>query len=225
MKLYIRSSESNDNVMQLSELLSQIDMNVVFVDDFSLYNRASIECSATENYNDYTDEELAALDKSEVNQITDVKTLMRIGKINRKLLTPAQKLIVTKEYERKAEAPKDTVKFILNDLRQKKYAAFMPYSKNFGFMQKYGITPDDALYAVQHLTIGDYVADTQNVLPTYYGDKLIIFEPTRALPLKNGGKITNVIIYIKIDLDLSKGDGVYLISFHDTDTEDHKPYK
>ena len=225
MKLYIRSSESNDSAMRLSDLLSQVDMSVVFVDDFNLYNRTSIECSATENYNDYTDEELANLDKSELSQISDVQTLMRIGKINRKLLTPAQKAIVDKAYENKVIILKPDVKNILNDFKQKTYAAFMPYSKNKGFLQQYGITPYDALYAIQHLTVGDYVANTQNIIPTYYGDELIIFEPTRALPLKNGDTISNVIIYIKVDLDLSKGDGVYLISFHDTDTEDYKPYK
>lgn len=226
MKRYIRSSNaSNNEVMQLSDLLSQVDMRVVIVDDFSLFNRGAIECSEIENYNEYSDAELAQLNQSEVSQIKDIQILMRIGKLNRKLLTPAQKLLVIKEYEKKVIVAESTVKYILNDLKQKSYVSFMPYKENEGFMKKYGITPDDALYAIQHLTVGDYVNNTKNKIPTYYGDELIIFEPTRSLPLKNGNRLTGVIIYIKVDLDLSNGDGVYLISFHDTDREDNKPYK
>lgn len=227
MKRYIKSSTNNfDNVMTLSELLSNVNMEVVFVDTFSVYNRSAIEGSTRIDYNQCSDARLLRLDESEIHSINDIQTLIRIAKLSSDLLTPTQQAFVDKELRKKVIISKSDVKAILEDLKSKRFAYFMPnHRDNEDFLQDNGISPDDALYAVQHLTIGDYVANTTNIIPKYYGDELIIFEPKRALPLRNGNTLKDVIIYIKIDLDKSLKDGVYLISFHSTNREDRKPYK
>lgn len=227
MKRYIKSSTINfDNVMTLSELIANVNMQVVFVDTSSVYNRSAIEGSTDIDYSEYSDTELLELDKSEIHNIDDIQTLVRIGKLSPNLLTRSQRFVVTEEFKKKIIISKSDVKAILEDLKSKRFAYFMPnHRDNEDFLQDNGISPDDALYAVQHLTIGDYVANTTNIIPKYYGDELIIFEPKRALPLRNGNTLKDVIIYIKIDLDKSLKDGVYLISFHSTNREDRKPYK
>lgn len=227
MVRYIKSVHSNSpNYMTLCDLIGDAKMQVVFVDELNIYNRSAIEGSTNVDYSAYSDSELLDLDDEERRKIDDVQTIVRLAKLNPKLLTPGQKTIADDEFWKKVITPKSNVKKILSDLKTKTVAYFMPgYDENDSFLESNGISADDALYAVQHLSIGDYVANTTNTIPKYYGDELIIFEPTRALPLKNGGKISNTIIYMKIDLDKSKNKGVYLISFHPTNYEDYKPYK
>lgn len=226
MKRYIKSvNDERDETSALYDIISVGGMKVVFVDSFNSNIISAVYGSINPDYSTYTDDELKELDIEEIHKIKDTQTIIRIAKINRKLLSPAQKLITDKQFREKEILSKNIVKAILADLKTKHHAYFMPDNgENESFIEANDISTEDALYAVQHLTIGDYVSNTTNFLPQYYGDDLIIFEPTRALPLKNGNVLRNTIIYIKIDLDLSKKKGVYLISFHSTDHEDYKPY-
>lgn len=226
MKRYIKSAKYDiDDIITIYDLISDVRMRVIFVDSLDATNHLTIQGSVYTEYADLSDEELIHLSEAEIHKIKDTKTIVRIAKINRFLLSEAQRTIAETEFWNKTIITKDAVKSILADLRTKKVAYFMPdNSENESFIEDNGISAEDALYAIQHLTVGDYVANTTNTIPKYYGDELIIFEPTRALPLKNGGVIRDTIIYIKIDLNRSKKTGAYLISFHSTKHEDRKPY-
>ena len=99
------------------------------------------------------------------------------------------------------------------------------YHITTGFVNKYNISDTDMLNYVKKLTIGDYVCSTVYKDSFLLGHNLIIFEPTRSMILENGDTITGITVYVKVDLDYKNKDVVFLISFHEADQTDFRPYR
>lgn len=222
MKKYIRANTRP--VIRLEDAITD-NVVVVICDDVFRYNRSVINASTLYDYTKFSTEQLLAKDDEFIHGITDEDTLVRIAKEDSSRLSESQLFIVKQLCKSDYRVDKKSVKEILEILKTKKRAAYFPTKKNEKFLAEHDVSTDDMLYAVQHLTVGDYVAHKTDYIEEYIDDVLIVFEPTRKLPLKNGGTIENTIIYLKIDIDQSDGSTVFLLSFHDTNREDYKPYK
>ena len=201
--------------------------SIMFVDDIMLdWNRfLTEENEPLPDYSKYSDNELLNLTPDEVSNITDANILQRVAKLNSDLLSDNQKNVLYFSFDKKSQLSGSDVKDILTSIKTAKRAIYVPSNKNNTFVDKYDISDSDMLNYVKKLTIGDYVCSTIYKDNFLLGHNLIIFEPTRAMVLENGSTITGITVYVKIDLDYKNKDAVFLISFHETDQTDFRPYR
>ena len=97
------------------------------------------------------------------------------------------------------------------------------YYKTYRFLSENSLTLDDCLEIIQNLTIEDYYANTTSTNPDHLGDNLIIFEP-EVTELSDGRIFTDLIVYLKIDLDKTTNEAVALVSIH-RGTPNNLPYR
>ena len=209
----------------LSDLYNR--SSIMFVDDISLnWNKfLTEENEQLPDYSKYSDDELLNITQDEVSNITDINVLQRLAKLNSELLSDYQKNVLSFSFDRKNQLLESDVKDILTSIKIAKRAVYVPSNKNNTFVNKYNISDIDMLNYVKKLTIGDYVCSTVYKDDFLLGHNLIIFEPTRAMVLENGNTITGITVYVKIDLDYKNKDVVFLVSFHETDQTDFRPYR
>lgn len=209
----------------LSDLYNR--SSIMFVDDISLnWNKfLTEENEPLPDYSNYSDEELLNLTPDEVSNITDINILQRVAKLNSELLSDYQKNVLSFSFDRKNQLLESDVKDILTSIKTAKRAVYVPSNKNNTFVNKYNISDTDMLNYVKKLTIGDYVCSTVYKDSFLLGHNLIIFEPTRSMILENGDTITGITVYVKVDLDYKNKDVVFLISFHEADQTDFRPYR
>lgn len=214
-----------DYDVRLSDLYNR--SSIMFVDNISLnWNKFLTEGNEPlPDYSNYSDEKLSNLTQDEVSNITDTNILYRILKLNPKLLSDYQRNFLHFVFDRKDKLSESDVKDILVSIKTAKRAIYVPSNKNNTFVNSYGISDNDMLEYVKKLTIGDYVCSTIYNDDFLFGHNLIVFEPTRSMILENGDTITGITVYVKIDLDYKNKDVVFLVSFHDTDKTDFRPYR
>jgi len=87
------------------------------------------------------------------------------------------------------------------------------YYKVNNFLKKTNLTLSDCLEIIHGLNTSDYFACTKSINPDHLNNTLIIFEP-ELIKLKDGRTFSNLIIYLKIDLDETTEDAVALVSIH-----------
>lgn len=116
---------------------------------------------------------------------------------------------------------KSDVEDILNKIKACNWLDVEHRPKNFKFIKKYNISPESARNILNQITVNDYVKNTTSRNSKHGGNNLIIFEPKN---VNVDGKILNLIVYIKIDLDESTDTKAVAVSFHETNHEDLKPY-
>lgn len=223
MKRYIRSNM--DDTIHLSDILTD-KVRIIFMTNVLDFDIRDIKAATDSKYL-YTDaKKLLKLSDEEIHGINDIETLVAIGRLDIDRLSEAQKLVVNKELAKTVVIDKSDVKAVLELIKSKRHAAYMPeVDKNEDFAEQYDVSSDDMLRYVQKLTVGDYVKSTRNYISKYYGDSLMIFEPTRAMKLDKGITL-HMCIYIKIDIEASLGTTVFSISFHEAEhPAEYKPYK
>lgn len=224
MKRYIRSDTENGYI-HLADILTN-NVRIVFVTDVSDFDIRDITAASNPEYLYTNPHDLLNLSDDEIHQITDIETLVGIGRLDIDRLSPAQKAKVKQELEKTVIIDKSDVKAVLELIKNKRRASYMPeVDKNEDFAEKYDVSSDDMLHYIQKLTVGDYIKSTRNYISKYYGDSLMIFEPSRAMQLDNGDTL-HMRIYIKVDIEASLGTTVFSVSFHESDKQDDPhPYR
>lgn len=226
MKIYIRSN--SEQVVHLTDLFDEI-ISIVYADHIEDFRYSTITASEEEDidyidYMDYSDNELIKLPSEELKLIDDLDVLDRIRKLDKSLLTQQQINILRDEYRTKVIIDKSDVKEILNRLKKCDSFYRVRRDKNVAFEVKHGLKMQDYLDIIHELDLSDYVNCTKSIDRKYLGNDIIVFMPKGDFVLCNGKTINNFCIYIKIDLT-DTDDVIAVISFHDTNKEDYKPYK
>ncbi len=78
----------------------------------------------------------------------------------------------------------------------------------------------DCLKVLKSLTIDDYREGLIGADARYFGDDLIVFRTYQPWTTLSGATISEICIYIKLDLNMTDGNAVAIVSFHDAKYED-----
>lgn len=229
MKKVLCSIEGISYVLNLVEIKS-----IVVVDDAFSYCPRNNYISGAKSvgtrvpYSSMTREQLLALPKREFERIHDVNALRKLEYTD---LTPQQQRDVTQANKDHFLSSKKEVNSVLEKLQNCVAIHIMPYPKNNDFrneIKELGgrVTDQDAYEIVGELTDEDYSSSTLSYLDYNWNALLMIFEfkGEHTFPsLTKGGDpvtVSDLDVYIKIDVDNETGDGYAAISFHSAEFEE-----
>ena len=82
------------------------------------------------------------------------------------------------------------------------------------------IRDEDCLAIIKSLTVEDYREGMYAADTDYFGDTLIVFRPYTEWVTNDGQVLTDICIYMKLDIDLTNETSVVLVSFHEAKYED-----
>lgn len=212
------------NNLHLRNAFSYIS-GIYITDDisYSHYYTEDIDDDIGDNrYLSYTDKMLSELSADVVHAFTNIELLDRIAKIDINLLTAEQISLLQSEYAKKYIIDKEDVQDFLNKLKSCYKVFFAERHKNTSFIAKYDLSIEDCISILRSLTVADYYRNTKSINLGKFGNNLIIFEKER---VNIKGKLLNIIIYIKIDVDQTDNTATTIISFHATNDKNDLPYK
>ena len=176
-----------------------------------------------------TDSEIAGLPIDKLHSFTNIELLGRIAKIDYSLLTVEQKEAIKKAFSRKVILSESDVQKILNMI---KGCTSVSYEGQHWKTNKFLKGPDgkirkqDCLDILHQLTIEDYVANSKSFNLNHIGNHLIIFEPDSDWELADGTILSDIKIYVKLDIDETDGSAAALISMHQAAYDDDRyPYR
>ena len=218
----------NYEPLHLSDILGDI-IGIRICEDVRLFPCTIAAADDIGNDNDnltYTlsDEKLRKLSDERISLITDGPLLHRIYKLMPEKLSDEQ-LQLLKEYYTKTRFEMDEadIKTFLNKLQTCKTIIYdHKHQKTKEFILDSGkkIRDDDCLEIIKSLTVEDYSENMYSGNSRFFGDELIVFKPYADWQLNTGEIITDLCIYVKLDIDLTDGTTVAIISFHDAKYED-----
>lgn len=237
MKRWIHAKQDaiNTQDIDIDFFLDKITY-IVIVDDAISYDPGEAYVTASEilgskDYSDMGREELLNLPKREFERIRNPEILR---KLQRSDLTPMQQVVLWQANKENFTSSKHDVKLILDKLKDCEAIYIMPTAKNEVFrswIQSQGgnLTPRDAQNIVSKLGIKDYSHSTYSYMPQNWNSLLMVFN-YRGEYTFEGYKdstpvtISDLNIYIKIDVDIETGDGYVAMSFHHPEFNLNHPY-
>lgn len=172
-------------------------------DTYYLSEVEKINESLTENVKHLTD----IIGKIDCIYVTDDARKSQLYEGDAKSKKEIDKYIISKE----------DVDKILDDLNQCDSIFLTPRDKNDEFRKKHNLRAEDYLDIIHQLKVSDYYRSAKSDNADFKGDDLIIFEPDH-IEIKNK-HLSNIIIYIKIDVTESIGNVVF-ISVHEGEQDD-----
>lgn len=107
----------------------------------------------------------------------------------------------------------DEVQNILDGLKNCTKIVKNDYFKTNNFLKTNNLTLDDCIEIIHNLKISDYYANFKSTNEYYLNNTLIVFEP-KVVELSDGRKFSNLVLYLKIDLNETTKDAVALVSLH-----------
>lgn len=236
MKKWIHSS-INSEILDL-DLSSIVIKNIVFVSDAEDYNPGQefIEASSKNpriSYDSLSREELLALPKREFESIHDVSILR---KLNYSDLTPQQQRDVALANKGNFHTKKADVESLLKKIQSKHKIYMFPTQKNDDFVEEIqskggDVSDKDVVNIVSQLTVEDYCHSTLSYLRWDWNALLLVFEFNGSYTFdsvekdKPGVTVTNLDIYIKIDVDNEDKKGYAALSFHNPEFKLIHPFK
>lgn len=177
-----------------------------------------------ELYLNLSDTQLLQLTDDELHQITNVELLDRLVKLDRTKLTAHQANILRPVYEEKVIIDKQDVIDFLTKLKSCEYLYIANRPKNTEFLHRHHLSSNDCLNIIRQLKVSDYYRNTKDYTLAHIGDNLMIFEPKNVRLHESDDTTTDLVVYIKTDVDETDGDASVMISFHDTDRQNQLPY-
>lgn len=112
---------------------------------------------------------------------------------------------------RKFVQPEETVRAIVEQLKECSTIHSNDYYKSIKFLRKYTLTLEDCLSIIKSVKVSDYYCSTVIVNPEHRGNELIIFEPTVTVE----GKDVSTTLYIKLDVEETTNEAIALVSIHE----------
>ena len=235
MKRLIRcNSDSCDDYIEISEIVS-----IVLVDDVDNYSpwQEYIQSSSSKGkfgYTGVTRGELLALSEKERNKISDIDAL---GKLDIDELTPMQQRLVTQANSDKFNVKIKEVSQILSKLKERKKLSVWDAEKNDSFFSQIealggSVSDRDVRNIIQRLQVRDYCYSTYSHLRRNWNSILIVFNYKGEYTFEGYGDagevpvtVSNLDIYIKIDVDSLSKKGYSVMSFHNPEFKLPHPYK
>lgn len=227
----LNSSVEKLDVVHLSDIVKTIDFFVIYDDIKDAHLQSEFDDDIEEEYDEsdamlfsqMSDEQLLELSKDTLNGITDFETLDRLSKLDKSKLTADQLKILQNHFRNKIVINKEDIEKLIDVFKQCNNIEKANYFKTIRFMKKNNLSDEDCLDIIHNLKSSDYYANTRSIDLDYLGNNLIIFEP-KDVELKDGRHLSNIVIYVKLDIDKTTNDTIAMISMHDTDKQNKLPY-
>lgn len=221
-----------ENRLHLSDVLTKISSIIICEDVMRSPSYISSSTDAEEDdesfYISFTDEQLLQLANSEIKRFTNPELLDRLYHAAPDKLTAEQLIILRNWYKRKVIVDAKDVEKVLELLRACTniyYANQHAKTNAFALDSDRNLREDECIDIIHQLTLEDYVANSRSVNPSFFGNNLIIFEPQADWTTNEGTVISDLKVYIKLDLDKTTKTAVALISFHGAEYDDVYPYR
>lgn len=174
------------------------------------------------------DDLILDLDPDTIHRFKNIELLRKVAKINPELLSSEQQKFLRSALSQKFELNRKDVEYILGLIKQCNSISYSyRHSKTNKFLQdSHGVLREsDCLDILHQLDISDYVKSFRSSDWSYIGDILVVFEPEADWTTDDGTTFHNLVIYIKLDIDLSTKDAIALVSMHEAKYgQDSKPY-
>lgn len=212
-------------------------MTVVLVDDIDAYHPRNPHISASVkgtkvDYTSLTHDQLMQLNSKERESIHDINVLRKL-KLDE--LSPQQLIEVTHANKENFHLSPNKVKDILNKLQNCSNFHIWDTEKNKTLMDKIwklggSVSDTDARNIINMLKVNNYVESTLSYLDTNWNNLLMVFGYEGGYtfePSRNGKPVTisNLNLYIKIDVDSETRLGYAVMSFHDAEFKMSYPYQ
>ena len=224
--------------VHFTDLFNEIEY-ICYVDDYDRQGEDIFEESYPERkyYNAFTDEELLELSPEEYGEILELKALFRLNRLNFKLLTEEQKIILARMYQIETRNlscgkigvcmdGKDIAR-ILQMIKAHKHIWGPYYSddepeKNFSEKHNLDLGPKDYVEILQGLSADDCTGYDQYKVFSFSdenpGKEVLVFDVKKGYKLENGKMIAPFKIYLEIELSRTfakKNAPMALICFED----------
>lgn len=223
----LESAMAADNLPHLKDVLKDIKMIYVFDDINHAHSlqglSEDLEESSEEDLFDWPDDLLLKMPDEDIHSWKSFELLDRMCRLDKNRLSPDQLLFLRNAYSQKYLLEADDVEALLSKLETCKLLHIAERLKNTAFIAKHNLTAEDCLDVIKQLKLQDYVSSTRSVVYSFFGNSLIIFEPT-GVKTSSGKDLGDLTLYIKLDLDASDGEAVVAISFHEAIKKDSNPY-
>lgn len=175
-----------------------------------------------------TDEQLQQLSVQDISNFTNTELLNRLARIDRSKLTLQQRNLLKASNKNKFIIDEQDVVDLIAKLKACKrisYSGQHVKTNSFALDSNGDFREDDCRNIIKNLKLADYVSSGYSDNDLYLGNNIIIFEPRVNWKANNGMIFKNLLLYVKLDMDLTNNVVVALISLHDTNKEDLHPYK
>lgn len=170
-----------------------------------------------------SDDWLLKLSIDEVKEIQNIDLLDRIAKLDKSKLSKEQIEKLKEVYKQKIIIDKQDVERLIEEFKQCNRLFITGTPKNHIFIIEHDLYVEECLEIIHKLKVSDYYTNTRSYNRRFLGNDLIIFEPSNVV-LSNGKNLSNIKIYIKLDLTESEDNIVMAVSFHQTDKQNKLPY-
>lgn len=237
MKRWIHAKEEMN---YLPIIIDRID-SITIVDNAMNYSpkdhKASISITsakhASKDYASMSHEELLQLSKRERESIRNVEVLRKLDKAE---LSPQQRRELYQANSENFDVKINQLKQILTKLKECNKFYLWGTDKNDSFIdeiQSLGgdVTSKDAKNIIRQLHIKDFSYGTYSYLDTNWNSLLIVFEYKGDYTFKGDPEehtkdvtVTDLDLYIKIDVDTVTNRGIGVMSFHHPEGKMQHPY-
>lgn len=177
-----------------------------------------------------SDDQLSYMSDDEIHNVRDGELLHRLNNIYPNKLTPYQKHLLRQHYEDyRFIVDKHDVEVFLSKLKRcRKVKYDRKHDKTNEFINDRGglVRKADCLKVINDLVVGDYTYNMHSANPRYFGDDLMIFQPSVDWTMKDGSVVNKLCLYVKLDINRTTNTSCVIISFHRAEHENQPhPYK
>jgi len=229
MKIYVKSNMQSQ--LHLRDVLKQI----IYIELCKNVNMFPRSISATEDIDNeafnmmdnektlmrLSDENLMKLSDLDIAMITDGELLHRLNRICPERLLKDQLDILKRWYSDYTFLTDESdVKFFLSQLQTCNTIICRRKDRNGDYVLDSGgkLKISECLEVLKSLTYEDnYIESMHGADDDWFGDDLLVFHKVSDWTTRDGIMHTDMEIYIKLDLDMSTGDCVSIVSFHEPD--------
>lgn len=174
-------------------------------------------------------DDLILKEKPEViHKFENIALLKKVAKLNPGLLSAVQQKLLQDVFNEKFTLTRKDVEKILDMIHNCNSISYSYKHKqtNRFLRDSEGVLRiEDCLDILHQLDISDYVSSRYSMDWDYIGDALIVFEPVADWVADDGTTFHDLVIYVKLDVDLTTKDAVALVSMHETKyNRDDRPY-
>lgn len=229
MKIYVKCEDVVSDSFKVGR--------IYIVDNAVTATLKNLYISATRREDDfyelYDDEELLSLSVGEIRSIRKEEVLDRInelflqGEFDQNPLTEKQQKLLSDWY--RFGNPKGIITDVepILDAIKSSISVNKPFDrtepdeqwKNYAQSKGINLNMDDYLMMLKHLNKSHFKRELKSSNTEHLGNRLLEFELSGTFVTHDNTELSNVIIYIKIEKQISNGH-IVLISFHDPEHRD-----
>lgn len=214
------------HTIHLSDIVKHID-HIVICEDLS--RRPYILSSSVLASNDedeltdeqflitLSDEQLEEIPDRRIHTFTNLELIGRYAKIDPDLLSAEQLERLKSEYSTKVIIDRKDVEKILAQIQNCNSISYEgQHWKTNKFLKDANgqLRKDDCLDILHQITVEDYIANSRSFNLNHIGNDVIVFEPDAEWETSDGRVLSDIKVYVKLDVDESDGSAIALISMH-----------